>query len=106
MLFDIPLVLTMSILQNFKDTDHAFEKKFFGTILTLALCVAFFFFVDKAFDKIPDVKRLFVDNGKIFRWFIFSSIGVFIFSYFTYLRTLDFWEAETKSSITASIIIV
>jgi magnesium-transporting ATPase (P-type) len=96
----------MSILQNFKDTDHTFEKKFFGAILCIALCVAIFFLIDKTFDKIPEVKRLFIDNGKFFRWFLFASIGVLIFTYTTYIGTLDFWEAETKATIKVSVISV
>jgi magnesium-transporting ATPase (P-type) len=96
----------MSILQNFKDTDHTFEKNFFKAIFGIAICIAFFFFIDKSFDKIPDVKKLFVDNGKLFRWFLFSSIGVYIISYITYIGTLDFWEAETQATIKASVISV
>lgn len=96
----------MSVFQNFKNADHTFEKNFFKAIFGIALCIALFFFIDKTFDKVPDVKKLFVDNGRFFRWFLFSSIGVFIFSYTTYVGTLDLWEAETKASITASIISV
>ncbi|MFN4008176.1 MAG: hypothetical protein ACK4HE_11760 [Chitinophagaceae bacterium] len=96
----------MSILQNFKDTDHTFEKNFFKAIFGIALCIAFFFFIGKTFDKIPDVKKLFVDNGKLFRWFLFSSIGIYIISYITYIGTLDFWEAETKATKKVSVISV
>jgi magnesium-transporting ATPase (P-type) len=96
----------MSILKNFKDTDHTFEKNFFKAIFGIALCIAFFFLIDKTFDKIPDLKRLFIDNGKFFRWFLFSSIGVLIFTYTKYIGTLDFWEAETKATIKVSIISV
>jgi len=96
----------MSILQNFKDADHTFEKKFFGAILTMALLVAIFFFIDRTFDKIPDVKHLFINNAIFFRWFIFSAAGVLILSYMTYMGTLDFWEAETKATVRVSIISV
>lgn len=89
----------MSIWKNFKDADHSVEKNIFGAILSIALVVCLFFLIDKGSEKVPDIRRLFVDNGKYFRWFIFSAAGLFIFSYMTYIGSLDFWEAETKSTI-------
>lgn len=96
----------MSILQNFKDTDHSFEKKFFFVILCMAFSIGLFFLIDMIFDKIPDVKNMFLSNIKIFRCFFFSSIGGLVFSYLTYISTLDFWEAETEATVKSSIISV
>lgn len=96
----------MSIPQNFKNTDHSVEKIIFGAIIGLSLCIALFFLADNLLHKFPDIKKLFVDNATGFRWFLFSSIGVFALSNALYFVTLDFWEAETKYSIKVSIISV
>lgn len=96
----------MSIFQNFKNTDHSVEKIIFSSIIGLSLSLALFFLADNLLHKFPDVKKLFVDNTTGFRWFQFSSIGVFALSNVLYFATLDFWEAETKYSIKVSLISV
>ena len=94
----------MSVWQNFKDTDHEFEKKFFGVIILMALIICIYFLVDKTFENIPDAKRLFLSNGRLFSYFIIGLIVVTIITASIYYRTLDFFEAETKATIKASII--
>jgi hypothetical protein len=94
----------MSVWQNFKDADHSFEKKFFGVIISMALMIFVFFLLDKAFDNIPYVKRLFLNNGKLFLYFIGGLFLVTTVTSSLYYRTLDFFEAETQATIKASII--
>jgi hypothetical protein len=89
----------MSIWQNFKETDHSFEKKFFGAIFLMALCIAGLVLIGNLFDQIPDVKKLFVSNRKGLIAFLVLFIIVFFGTFWPYARTLDFIEAETKETI-------
>lgn len=94
----------MSIWQNFKDTDHSFEKKFFGVIFSMVVIICFFLLVDKILNTFPSVKRLFINNSEIFLFFIFGLFVVFTVTASLYYRSLDFFEAETNETIKALII--
>ena len=96
----------MSIWQNFKETDHSFEKKFFGAILLMALAITFFYFMDKAFDLLPDVKKLFTDNGKYFIAFLILAVVTYLATFVFYGKTLDFFEAETSATKRAVLLSV
>jgi hypothetical protein len=96
----------MSVWQNFKDTDHIFEKKFFGIIILMAIGICIFYLIDKAFGNIPDAKRLLFNNGKLFLYFIIGLIVITIITTFIYFRTLDFDDSETTTTKKALIISV
>jgi hypothetical protein len=96
----------MSVWQNFKETDHSFEKKFFGVIFLVAASMGFFLFADKALKAVPDVRKLFVDNSSSFIFFSLALVVIFFISFIAYTKTLDFVEAETKVTITISVISV
>lgn len=94
----------MSIWQNIKEADYTFEKLLFKWLGIVLIGITFFFLVDKAFDLVPDIKKLFRDNSSLFSFFLLSfAVTVFIAAAI-YNRTLDFIEAETKQSRIASII--
>ena len=93
----------MSVWQNFKDADHEFEKKFFGVLTLLALSIIFFYFTGKLFDKLNDIKHLFVDNSSYFLGFIIALILVLLLTLGIYSKTLGVYEAETKDTPKAAI---
>jgi hypothetical protein len=93
----------MSIWQNFKDTDHEFEKKFFGVLALLTVSIIFFYFTGKLFDKLSDIKHLFVDNSNYFYGFIILLMFVSLLTLGIYSKTLGVYEAETKDTPKAAI---
>jgi hypothetical protein len=99
-------ICQMSIWQNFKETDHSFEKKFFRAIVMMGATVALLFFADRALNKVPHVRKLFTDHGNSFIFFSLALVVIFFISFIAYTKTLDFVEAETKVTITISVISV
>ena len=98
----------MSIWQNFKETDHAFEKRFIGAILLMALAIASFFLIEEIFGLMPDVRKLFVDNSTYFIGFLIAAIVTCLTTFLFYVKTLDFFEAETsgtKKAVIFSVIV-
>jgi len=93
----------MSIWQNFKDTDHKFEKKFFGLIALLALSITFFYFTEKLFDRLSDIKHLFVDNSSYFFGFAIVLMFVSLLTLSILSKTLGVYEAETNDTPKAAI---
>lgn len=94
----------MAIWQNFKDTDHEFEKKFFTSIALLITVIFLYYLFDLAVDKFPDVRILFLQYGVIFLSFFTGVIILALITGTIYYRTLDFWEAETAATKNACII--
>jgi hypothetical protein len=93
----------MSVWQNFKDTDHEFEKKFFGVIALLGLSITICYLTEKLFDKLSDIKHLLVDNSSYFLIFVIALIFVLLLSFGFYGRTLGLFEEETKDTPKAAI---
>jgi protein-S-isoprenylcysteine O-methyltransferase Ste14 len=98
----------MSIWQNFKDTDHEFERKFFGFIFLGVLALGGVFLIMKFFDQIPDVTALYGSSkGSLYKFFIAACIILFVTQVF-YERSLGVSDCEnpmTKKIIIISITI-
>lgn len=93
----------MSIWKNFKETDHSFEKRFIGAILLISLAIVFFFLIDEIFGLKPDVRKLFIDNSTYFIGFLIVAIVTYLVAFLFYVKTLDFFEAETRGTKKATI---
>lgn len=94
----------MSIWQNFKATDHTFEKKFFKTIILFAFAIIIFLVLAKLLDRNPEVKTLFLNNSRLLKIFIFTGLGLSAFSFTAYHGSLNSWEEETDESLSASLL--
>lgn len=94
----------MSIWQNFKETDHTFEKKFFKAIIFFAFALIVFIILGKLLDRNPEVKTLFVQNSRLLKIFFFTGLGLSVFSFTAYYGSLNFWEEETEYSLSASLL--
>lgn len=94
----------MSIWQNFKETDHTFEKKFFKVIFFAAITISVCVLTSKVTYKIPEVESFFKDNHLLLKVFLFTGIGLCIFSFTAYFGSLDFWEEESEISLSASLV--
>lgn len=94
----------MSIWQNFKETDHTFEKKFFKAIIFFAFALIVFIVLTKLLDRIPEIKTLFHDNSRLLKIFFFTGLGLSVFSFTAYYGSLNFWEEETEESLSASLL--
>lgn len=94
----------MSIWQNFKATDHSFEKKFFKAIIFFVVALITFFLLSKILDSNTEVKTLFVQNSRLLKIFFFTAIGLSVFSFTAYFGSLNFWEEETEYSLSASLL--
>lgn len=93
----------MSVWQNFKDTDHEFEKKFLGGLLLLTIAIPFFYFMGKLFDKLRDIEHLFDENSSYFYGFTIALIFVLLLTLRIYSQTLGVYEAETNETPKAAI---
>lgn len=94
----------MSILQNFKDTDHTFEKKFFKVIVFFAIALLVCFLIFTLLDKNEEVKSLFLHNSRLLKIFLFTGLGLSVFSFTAYYGSLNFWEEENEESLSASLL--
>ena len=94
----------MSIWQNFKATDHTFEKKFFKAIMLFAFALIVFIILGKILDRNPEVKTLFVQNSRLLKIFFFTALGLSVFSFTAYHGSLNSWEEETEYSLSASLL--
>ncbi len=94
----------MSLWQNFKDTDHEFERRFFGYITLLSVGIFLCYLFDIALNKVPDVRVLLLQHGVHFIYFLIGIIIIILLTGAIYYRTLDFWEAETEATKNACII--
>jgi hypothetical protein len=89
----------MSIWQNLKDTDHHFEKKFFGYLFLIAIAVGAFYLLDIALRKIPDFKYLLIDFMFPISIYLIVFIAIAFITEVAYQRTLDIFDEETEKSI-------
>ncbi len=94
----------MSIWQNFKETDHTFEKKFFKAIIFFAVALIVFIILGKLLDRNPEVKTFFVQNSPLLKVFFFTGLGLSVFSFTAYIGSLNSWEEETEYSLSASLL--
>lgn len=94
----------MSIWQNFKATDHSFEKKFFKAIIFFVVALITFFLLAKILDSNPGIKTLFVQNSQLLKIFFFTALGLSVFSFTAYFGSLNFWEEESEYSLSASLL--
>jgi hypothetical protein len=95
---------TMSIWQNFKEADHSFEKNFFKVIFFAAITISACVLISKVTIEIPEVKLFFATNQFLLKVFLFTGIGLCIFSFTAYFGSLDSWEEESESSLSASLV--
>ena len=69
----------MSIWQNFKETDHTFEKKFFKAIIFFALALIVFIILSKLLDRNPEIKTLFVQQSTAKDFLLYRSWAICLF---------------------------
>lgn len=94
----------MSIWQNFKETDHTFEKKFFKAIIFFAFAFMVFVLLYKLLDRTPEIKTLFLNNSRLLAIFFFTGLGLAVFSFTAYAGSLNSWEEEAEESLSASLL--